>query len=129
MSCLEYIIYNTPERIAHLLAIFVQKNDHILALSLTISTAGSRIHHYEIKSQPWTCRRIPPEVWCLIGMFLGSSHTKPQFRWPWMSRDTLPKDPLDKLWIFGCIKLGRRGCFCFLNKLYTLPGTETSNRT
>ena len=30
---------------------------------------------------------IPPEgERCLIGMFLGSSHTEPQFRWPWMSR-------------------------------------------
>ena len=27
---------------------------------------------------------ISPEVWCLIYMFLGSSHTEPQFRWNWM---------------------------------------------
>ena len=28
---------------------------------------------------------ISSQVWCLDGMFLGFGHTKPQFRWPWIS--------------------------------------------
>ena len=28
---------------------------------------------------------IPPQVWCLIGMFFGSSHTEPQEVVAWMS--------------------------------------------
>lgn len=29
---------------------------------------------------------IPPQVNAILGMFSGSSHTEPQFWWPWMSK-------------------------------------------
>ena len=44
---------------------------------------------------------ISSQVRCLDGMFLGFSHTEPQFRWPWMSR----KDQIEPIFWLKKIKI------------------------
>ena len=55
-------------------------------------------------------------VRCLDAMFLGSSHTEPQFRWPWMSR----------------VSFGRARCkwiICTINYTSTFKGVPNSSFT